>query len=742
VDEHLSAPAGSQPGGKLRTGGPLSPFQRILLALLAGIATGIFLGEIAAPLRVVGDIYVGLLQMTVLPFIICSVIGNIGSLTIDQSKRLALIGFAVLFVLWVVGFGTLALLASALPELPSGSFFSTSLVEPPREFDFVEIFVPSNPFRSLSENFVPAVVVFCILVGFALMQSPNKNEIVNLFKTLNEALGRVSNYVTRLSPIGVFAIAASAAGTITLEEFGRLQAYFVIYGTAVLLLVFILLPLIVSAVTPFRYFDIIATQGNVLITALAIGSVFAVIPLLVESQKRLVDRLGTTTSRPSRGELEQAADFVIPLAYPFPHLGKIVTLIFIPFAAWFYGRPMEAMDYASFMASGLFLSFGKVTVTIPFLLDLQEVPTDIFRLFLMSSAVAGPLSDMLGAAHLLAFTSLTTCAMSGLLVLKRFRIAGVAAICTAITIATIGVTHLTLTRLFGDLFSRENVIAQMNLIQEHSAFVILPVSEPNSISLLPGESPMERIERRGRIRVGFDPDNLPFSYYNARGELVGHDIDLAHRLGKDFGLELEFVPINVLTLVDQLREDHFDIAASGIAVNIGAYEDATYSQPYLNVNLAFVAADHRRSDFSSMAALGTGQGFVLGIKKGSYFQRYIREILPDARIVELWSESQFFEGPPERMDALVTTAEGGSAWTLIHPEFAVIDPRDNETSASIAFLFARADTQIGADIGTWLQLKRNDGTLRRLYEYWILGRGAKPTARRWSVVRDVLSWTD
>ena len=72
----------------------LSPFQRIVIALLLGIAVGVFLGEYAAPLRTVGDVYVGLLQMTVLPFIICSVIGNIGRLTIDESKRLAAVSFA------------------------------------------------------------------------------------------------------------------------------------------------------------------------------------------------------------------------------------------------------------------------------------------------------------------------------------------------------------------------------------------------------------------------------------------------------------------------------------------------------------------------------------------------------------------------------------------------------------------------------------------------------------------------
>jgi len=111
----------------------LSPFQRILLALLLGVTTGVFLGELAAPLRVVGDVYVGFLQMTVLPFIICSVIGNIGRLTVDQSKQLAINSFAVLIILWGIGALAVVLIAQTLPQVPAGSFFSTSQVETSRD---------------------------------------------------------------------------------------------------------------------------------------------------------------------------------------------------------------------------------------------------------------------------------------------------------------------------------------------------------------------------------------------------------------------------------------------------------------------------------------------------------------------------------------------------------------------------------------------------------------------------------
>ena len=67
-------------------------------------------------------------------------------------------------------------------------------------------------------------------------------------------------------------------------------------------------------------------------------------------------------------------DYLVPMAYPFPDVGRIVGLIFIPFAAWFYGEPMAQTDYPLFGLIGLFLSFGKVTTTVPFLLEMEQLP--------------------------------------------------------------------------------------------------------------------------------------------------------------------------------------------------------------------------------------------------------------------------------------------------------------------------------------------------------------------------------
>ncbi len=50
-----------------------------------GISLGLFLGEITAPMKVIGDVYVGLLQMTVLPYIVVSLIASIGSLSVAEG---------------------------------------------------------------------------------------------------------------------------------------------------------------------------------------------------------------------------------------------------------------------------------------------------------------------------------------------------------------------------------------------------------------------------------------------------------------------------------------------------------------------------------------------------------------------------------------------------------------------------------------------------------------------------------
>ena len=137
------------------------------------------------------------------------------------------------------------------------SFFSTSLIEQRPAFNFLGLYIPSNPFYSLSNNVVPAVVVFSFALGAALIALKDKEVLLKSLSALVGGLGHITNFLIKFAPFGVFAIIASATGTMSFSELERLQVYMVTYMVASLLLTFWILPALVTSLTPLKYKDLI-----------------------------------------------------------------------------------------------------------------------------------------------------------------------------------------------------------------------------------------------------------------------------------------------------------------------------------------------------------------------------------------------------------------------------------------------------------------------------------------------------
>ena len=78
----------------------------------------------------------------------------------------------------------------------------------------------------MANNIVPAVVLFSIALGLALMGIEKKGPIIAAFDVLEEALKRVMKFIVRLTPIGIFAIAASTAGTMSVDQLSRLAGLY------------------------------------------------------------------------------------------------------------------------------------------------------------------------------------------------------------------------------------------------------------------------------------------------------------------------------------------------------------------------------------------------------------------------------------------------------------------------------------------------------------------------------------
>ena len=191
---------------------------KVLIGFVFGVCSGIFFGEMIAPVGVLGDIFIGGLQMTVLPYIVVSLVLGLGRLNSHEVKLLIRRAGMLLLVIWAVSLSFVLIMPLAYPDWESAAYFSTSLVEPTPKINIVSLFIPANPFNSLAFGKVPSIVLFSIALGAGLMGVSAKQPILNALDIISKILSRVAQFIVRLAPIGVFAITARASGTIDLPH--------------------------------------------------------------------------------------------------------------------------------------------------------------------------------------------------------------------------------------------------------------------------------------------------------------------------------------------------------------------------------------------------------------------------------------------------------------------------------------------------------------------------------------------
>lgn len=88
--------------------------------------------------------------------------------------------------------------------------------------------------------------------------------------------------------------------------------------------------------------------------------------------------------------------------------------------------------------------------------------------------------------------------------------------------------------------------------------------------------------------------------------------------------------------------------------------------------------------------------------------------------------------------AMLNTAEAGSAWTLVYPDYAVVAPQPARIEVQLAYPMPRGQAELKAWIDTWILTERSQGSIDALFEHWILGRSAGRKGPRGSILNNVL----
>ena len=704
----------------------------VLIGAFLGVLAGITFGERTAVLQPLGVVYAMMLESVVYPYILSSLIVGLGSLAGARARRLFHASWAVYLGLWVTVLAALVALALAIPPpAPPVEVKQSNAIS---VLALLQTIVPENLTLALTQNFVPAIVVFAVTFGVAVQSVPSKASFLEAVEAIRLASLKIWMWVVHLAPIGVFALFASTAGTIAPRMAGTLAVYVGLFLIGTFLLAFVVLPMILSTIVPIRTRELLADFQPAFVLALVTTLPTSALPLIQGVAERRLAAAGHDN--------EEARDITratISLSYVFASLGNYFVALFIIYACHHYEARLDAFHAALLVPITLLSSSGAPSTTISavaFMSQWLGLPTDSVTLYVEAMTITryGQVALSVSAY---AFVALAVPFIYFRCTAWRLTRAIAALWFGAILFAAIATGVRTLA---ANLFPPPSNAAILERVLDNallqSVDAVVRDTPPSQLPPLIGAPSIDGIRSRGSIRVGFGRDVVPFSYNNIGGKLVGFDVSYAYRLAQDLHVRLELVPVDWDTLQNDLTARRLDIVMAGAYLTEDRLRDLLATSPYFQSPVAFIARSDQARRFLTYRQVADAPNLAIGALTGSAIFQLSQQLFPKARIVQLETYDEF-PGHVE-LDAVVWSLDQARAWASGHPGFSAVAASGMGAPFLFAYFVAPGATALTQYLNVWLSLQAGNGFRADQLAYWIEGKPRPSKTQRWNLLDNVL----
>lgn len=716
----------------------------VLIGASLGILTGLFFGDQAAVLRPVGTTYVMLMEVVVFPYIICSLLHGLGRLSPETAWRLFRCSWHVYLGLWGLTFLVIFLLSFAIPPAPPPSFIDASA--PEKGLGLLALLIPANPFLDIVQNHLPAIVLFSIVFGIAVQRVKNKEAFLSILDLVRSASVTFWHWVVLLAPVGVFALFADTAGTLEPQALADLSLYVgtLLFGT--LILAFWILPSVLAALCPLSTREVLRDlQGAIVIVVVTSISV-AALPFVQQAAEKLAKRAGI--------EDEDCPEIIktsLAVSYPLAQLGNFFIWLFVLFAAFYYRIPVSTGEQFALPFVSLLSGFGSPTSSIDsvaFLTDWLDFPSEATSLYVGMMTITRYGQVVVSAMGFAFVSFLVTMIYYGKVRLRVPRLAVSLLVAAAVVAAATAAGRIVESRL---VVRDASPYLAYELGPEITQGVVAVIEEPAksgeagggapapaAAAAAPQASTLERIRSAGELRIGFNPNIIPFSYRNERGELVGFDIAYAYQLARDLGVRLRLIPFTWDGLEQDLSDRRFDLAVAGIYVTDERLQRFALSEPYLKSPVALIVRAKAAANFLSRADIEAQDDLTIAVFDDPVMIALAKRVLPSAKVAVLPSYEVLPEHP--EIDAAIWTLEQAKAWAAPREGYTAVVPKDLGGQFLIAYLMQADALEFRDYLDYWLKLQEVNGFNQRMVHQWIDGKPDAKGKPRWSILRDVLGW--
>lgn len=193
-------------------------WKRIVLALVLGVIVGTIFGESAASIKWIGDVFIKLIRMIVVPLIFVTLVSGVVSM--GSPQKLGSIGIktmglylATTAVAIFIGLFLAAIFQPGVGVSITGGEPQTLAEAMPLGERMMNI-IPANPVAALADGDILAVIFFALIFGVGIMLAGTKAKpVADFMDSASEVILKITHMIMEIAPFGVFALIAAVAGT-------------------------------------------------------------------------------------------------------------------------------------------------------------------------------------------------------------------------------------------------------------------------------------------------------------------------------------------------------------------------------------------------------------------------------------------------------------------------------------------------------------------------------------------------
>lgn len=389
-----------------------SMITQIAIAVVVGILVGLLIPASGNYLKIVGDVFLRLMQMTIPILILGQIVQAVGSinpkeLTSLGGRTIAVFGISSLAAaLWGV---LMAVIFNPGYGVKMTGFQDASIKAQEISItDTILNFVPKNIFDSLTQGSIIQIIVFALFFGLALnkyLQSHPETQLFQIIVDFNEVIITVIRYVMYLAPLGIFALIASTISHLGLQIILPLVKYLLVYGLGTILFlgIWILVITLYCKVSPLR---LITNMKNMSVMALATTSSAITLPVALEETEaklglskritNLVLPLGMSLN--SNGSAMHMAFTVMTIAQMYQLEFDITKMIYLAITATFVSLANAVVPGAGLVSLAVIVPqmglpiesiaiFAGVEWFVGMLRTILNVNSDVYSAILVAKSV-------------------------------------------------------------------------------------------------------------------------------------------------------------------------------------------------------------------------------------------------------------------------------------------------------------------------------------------------------------------